>query len=49
MPPPPKHPNLTGNQLGERLIIVDIEITNFKSYGGTVVLGPFHKVRLSNR
>ncbi|XP_017482048.1 PREDICTED: structural maintenance of chromosomes protein 4-like [Rhagoletis zephyria] len=43
MPPPPKHPNLTGNQLGERLIIVDIEITNFKSYGGTVVLGPFHK------
>ncbi|KAH9406029.1 Structural maintenance of chromosomes protein 4 [Tyrophagus putrescentiae] len=47
MPPPPKHPNLTGNQLGERLIIVDIEITNFKSYGGTVVLGPFHKVQVN--
>lgn len=46
IPPPPK---LTTNnhENGIRLIIHKIINTNFKSYGGTRVLGPFYKVSLS--
>lgn len=40
IPPPPKP---TGIQDGRRLVITKIEIHNFKSYGQTQVLGPFHK------
>lgn len=40
IPPPPKP---TGAQDGRRLVITKIEIHNFKSYGRTQVLGPFHK------
>lgn len=39
--PPPPQP--TGLQDGRRLVITKIEINNFKSYGRTQVLGPFHK------
>lgn len=40
IPPPPKP---TGVQDGRRLVITQIEINNFKSYGQTQILGPFHK------
>lgn len=40
IPPPPKP---TGIQDGRRLVITKIEIHNFKSYGRTQILGPFHK------
>ena len=40
IPPPPRP---TGIEDGRRLVITRIEIHNFKSYGGTQVLGPFHK------
>lgn len=40
IPPPPKP---SGIQDGRRLVITKIEIHNFKSYGQTQVLGPFHK------
>lgn len=40
IPPPPKP---TGKQDGRRLVITKIEINNFKSYGNTQLLGPFHK------
>lgn len=39
--PPPPAP--VGIQDGRRLVITKIEIHNFKSYGQTQVLGPFHK------
>lgn len=39
--PPPPAP--MGIQDGRRLVITKIEIYNFKSYGQTQVLGPFHK------
>lgn len=39
--PPPPAP--TGEQDGRRLVITQIEIHNFKSYGQTQILGPFHK------
>lgn len=39
--PPPPQP--TGIQDGRRLVITRVEIHNFKSYGRTQVLGPFHK------
>lgn len=40
IPPPPKP---TVIQDGRRLVITKIEIHNFKSYGQTQYLGPFHK------
>lgn len=40
IPPPPK-PTII--QDGRRLVITKIEIHNFKSYGQTQYLGPFHK------
>lgn len=40
IPPPPKP---SGIQDGRRLVITKIEIHNFKSYGQTQTLGPFHK------
>lgn len=40
IPPPPKP---IGIQDGRRLVITKIEIHNFKSYGQTQTLGPFHK------
>lgn len=40
IPPPPKP---LGIQDGRRLVITKIEIHNFKSYGRTQILGPFHK------
>lgn len=40
IPPPPKP---IGIQDGRRLVITQIEIYNFKSYGQTQILGPFHK------
>lgn len=43
IPPPPKFIGRTEYN-GTRLIIQKIVNTNFKSYGGTTVLGPFHKV-----
>lgn len=39
--PPPPMPS--GIQDGRRLVITKIEINNFKSYGRTQILGPFHK------
>lgn len=39
--PPPPAP--VGIQDGRRLVITKIEIHNFKSYGQTQILGPFHK------
>ena len=32
------------NEPKPRLIIRKLSLENFKSYGGTVELGPFHKV-----
>lgn len=40
IPPPPMQ---TGIQDGRRLVITKIEINNFKSYGRTQIMGPFHK------
>lgn len=39
--PPPPEP--VGIQDGRRLVITQMEIHNFKSYGQTQFLGPFHK------
>ena len=41
--PPPPAPACTMESDGPRLIITHIENTNFKSYAGKQVLGPFHK------
>lgn len=43
VPPAPK-PALSTDGDGPRLIITKIVNENFKSYAGTQVLGPFHKV-----
>ena len=43
MPPPPLQPQNLDDQTGERLIIETIGITNFKSFGGYSLLGPFYK------
>lgn len=43
IPPAPK-PTLSTENTGPRLIITKIVNHNFKSYAGTQVLGPFHKV-----
>lgn len=40
--PPPIPPHCSTESKGPRLIIKKIENKNFKSYAGTVVLGPFH-------
>uniref|UniRef100_A0A6G1SGE2 Structural maintenance of chromosomes protein 4 n=1 Tax=Aceria tosichella TaxID=561515 RepID=A0A6G1SGE2_9ACAR len=40
IPPPPKP---TGIEDGRRLVITRMELHNFKSYGRTQILGPFHK------
>lgn len=45
IPPPPK-PALTFDTAGPRLIITQIKNFNFKSYAGTQILGPFHKVSM---
>ena len=42
--PPPLPPHCSTESKGPRLIIKKIENKNFKSYAGTVVLGPFHHV-----
>lgn len=42
--PPPIPPHCSTESKGPRLIIKKIENKNFKSYAGTVVLGPFHHV-----
>lgn len=39
--PPPPEP--VGMQDGRRLVITNMEVHNFKSYGQTQFLGPFHK------
>lgn len=41
--PPPPAPACTMESNGPRLIITHIDNTNFKSYAGKQVLGPFHK------
>ncbi|XP_027201121.2 structural maintenance of chromosomes 4-like protein gluon [Dermatophagoides pteronyssinus] len=43
IPPPPLQPQNLDDQTGERLIIETIGITNFKSFGGYTLLGPFYK------
>ncbi|OTF74898.1 structural maintenance of chromosomes protein 4-like protein, partial [Euroglyphus maynei] len=43
IPPPPMQPQNLDDQTGERLIIETIGITNFKSFGGYSLLGPFYK------
>lgn len=42
----PPAPQLFGeyDTKGPRLMIVKILVTNFKSYAGTIEIGPFHKV-----
>lgn len=44
----PPAPQLFGeyDTKGPRLMIVKIMATNFKSYAGTIEIGPFHKVRI---
>lgn len=46
VPPPPAPPKYRGDENNRRLIITHIENINFKSYAGTQILGPFHKVCL---
>ncbi|XP_052852418.1 structural maintenance of chromosomes protein 4 [Drosophila gunungcola] len=41
--PPPVPPHCSMESVGPRLIIAKIVNHNFKSYAGTVVLGPFHQ------
>lgn len=43
IPPPPKNIHMHDANT-PRLIIKNIINTNFKSYGGEQLLGPFHKV-----
>ena len=47
VPPPPAKPIFSGEETGRRLVITYIVNTNFKSYAGRTVLGPFHKVCVS--
>lgn len=42
--PPPVKPYCSTESIGPRLIITKISNTNFKSYAGEVVLGPFSNV-----
>lgn len=42
--PPPVKPYCSTESIGPRLIITKISNTNFKSYAGDVVLGPFSNV-----
>lgn len=46
--PPPVKPYCSTESTGPRLIITNISNHNFKSYAGTVVLGPFHQVNLNS-
>jgi len=45
--PPPTKVFCEVDTTGPRLIITQIVNENFKSYAGTHVIGPFHKVSLS--
>lgn len=45
--PPPAKIFCEVDTTGPRLIITQIVNENFKSYAGTCVIGPFHKVSLS--
>lgn len=47
--PPPAKVFCEVDTTGPRLMITEIVNENFKSYAGTHVIGPFHKVSLSIR
>ena len=44
-PRTPRTPRLAEEEIRPRLVIEKLTLTNFKSFYGTVTIGPLHKVR----